>query len=141
VVFTGPYRSPVIQEAGYGSAAAGEEAALGAGWIHTGVVEGGGFEDALYAARARSAGAVNNQAAALSGVREGDGLLSWELAPGRVAFVAYGGGHPLKTPAQAALHRLAQRTEVITAAEWQATTPVMIDQINDYRTPGPWPAA
>jgi hypothetical protein len=141
VVFTGPYRAPVIQEAGYGSAAAGEEAALGASWIHTGLVEGGGFEDALYAAGARPAAAVNNQASMLSGVREGDGLLSWELAPGRVAFVAYGGGRQLDASAEAALHRLAWRTTIITAAEWRATAPIAIDQSNYDRAPGPWPAS
>jgi hypothetical protein len=136
VVFAGPYRAPVVQEAGYSSAAAGEQAALGAGWIHTGLAEGGGFEDALYAAGARSAGSINNHPAVLSGVREGDGLLSWELAPGRVAFAAYGGGLPLKATAEAALHRLAQRTKVVTAAQWQTTNPIVVDQVNDVLNPG-----
>jgi hypothetical protein len=139
VVFTGPYRAPVVQEAGYDSAAAGEQATLGASWIHTGLAGGGGFEDALYAAGARSAGGINNHPAVLSGVREGEGMLSWELAPGRVAFVAYGGGLPLKATAEAALHRLAQQTRVVTATQWQTTNPVVIYQVNDILNPGPWP--
>ncbi|AYF30017.1 hypothetical protein CSH63_21630 [Micromonospora tulbaghiae] len=92
VTFTGPYRAAGVHEAGYGSAAAAEQDALGDGWVHTRLVDGGGFEDALYAAGARAAPAVGGHPAVLAGVREGSSLLCWEPEPGRVAFVTYGGG-------------------------------------------------
>ncbi|MFG3700844.1 hypothetical protein ACGF5C_23455 [Micromonospora sp. NPDC047620] len=139
VTSTGPYRAAAVHEAGYGSAAAAEQGALGDGWVHTGLVDGGGFEDALYAARARTAPAVGGHPAVLAGVREGAALLCWEPEPGRVAFVAYGGGTAPDAAAGAALHRLATQTRVLTAAEWQATKPVIVEQVNDDRHPGPWP--
>lgn len=139
VTYTGPYRAVAVQEAGYGSAAVAEQDALGKSWVHTGLADGGGFEDALYAAGAQAAPAVGGHPAVFAGVREGAALLCWELEPGRLAFVAYGGDSAPDAAAGAALHRLALHTRVLTAAEWRATKPVIVEQVNDDRHPGPWP--
>ena len=90
VTSTGRYREAAVHEAGYGSVAVAEQDALGDGWVHTGLVDGGGFEDALYAAGARAAPAVGGHPAVLAGVREGSALLCWPGAwvavPARQVF-------------------------------------------------------
>jgi hypothetical protein len=139
VVSSGPYRAPAVHEVGYGSAEVGERAALGGGWIHTGITSGGGFEDRLFAARCVSGGAVHGRPSVVSGIRGGDGMLAWEPAPGLVALVGYGYGEQLDDDAVAALRRVAARTRPITGTEWQATGPVVVHQRNDPLHPGPWP--
>jgi hypothetical protein len=130
VVATGPYRPPTIHELRYGSAAVGEQAALGDGLTYTGVTSGGGFEDQLYAVSTDNGGLVNDTPAVVSPVFGGNATLAWEPAPGVVAYIGYSGSL-LDGKAIAALQRLAGRARVLTSTEWQATQPQTIDQINE----------
>ncbi|MEU8235447.1 hypothetical protein AB0C12_38160 [Actinoplanes sp. NPDC048967] len=126
----GPYRPPAIHEIRYGSAALGEQAALGGGLAYTGVVRGGGFEDQLYAAHATAAGPVGDHPAVVSPVFGGNGSLAWEPAPGVVAYVGYSGSS-LTDGAVAALLRLAQRSRPVDDRQWRATSPQAVDQSNE----------
>jgi hypothetical protein len=130
VVSTGSYRPPTIHEVRYSSAAVGEQAALGNGLTYTGVTSGGGFEDQLYAVHADSGGLVNGRPAVLSRVLGGNATLAWEPVPGVVAYIGYSGS-PLDDNAVAALRRLAGQARSLTAAEWWATNPQTVDQINE----------
>jgi hypothetical protein len=127
VVAAGPYRPPVIHEIRYGSAALGEQIALGNGLVYTGVAGGGGFEDRLYALHA---GQDTRRPGVVSSVLGGNGTLAWEPAPGIVAYVGYSGA-PLTPAAAAALERLARRTRLLTAAEWRAIHPQTVEGDND----------
>ncbi|MBC9723845.1 hypothetical protein [Streptomyces sp. TRM68367] len=61
----------------------------------------------------------------------GNGVLAWEPTPGVVAYVGYSGAS-LDRGAVAGLHRLAERTRLLSAQEWQATGPSTVDQVNDF---------
>ncbi|MGW4946171.1 hypothetical protein ACWEOZ_31835 [Actinoplanes sp. NPDC004185] len=126
----GPYRPPAIHEVRYGSAALGEQAALGGGLAYTGVARGGGFEDQLYAAHATAAGQVGDRPAVVSPVFGGNGSLAWEPAPGVVAYVGYSGSS-LTDGAVAALLRLAQRSRPVNDQQWRATGPQAVEQSNE----------
>lgn len=130
VVSTGPYRPPTIHEVRYGSAAVGEQEALGDGLTYTGVTSGGGFEDQLYAALASNGGLVNGSPAVVSHVFGGNATLAWETTPGVVAYVGYSGSL-LDDKAIAALQRLAEQTRALTGTEWRATNPQTNDQIDE----------
>jgi hypothetical protein len=127
VVAAGPYRPPVIHEIRYGTAALGEQAALGDGLTYTGVAGGGGFEDRLYALHA---GQDESRPGVVSSVLGGNATLAWEPAPGVVAYVGYSGA-PLTPAAAAALERLARRTRLLTGAEWRAIRPQTVEGPND----------
>jgi hypothetical protein len=129
VVSTGTYRPAVVRDARYGSAELGEQAALGAGLTYARVADGGGIEDLLYAEHAADGGLVGGVPAVVSTVLGGNAALAWEPAPGVVAHVGYSGA-ALDDDALAALHRLAERSRVLTAAQWRATGPQTINQIN-----------
>ncbi|NJC72655.1 hypothetical protein HC031_23470 [Planosporangium thailandense] len=135
VVSTGPYRPATIHEVRYGTTALGEQEALGAGLVYTGVAGGGGFEDRLYASHADDGGLVHGglvhgAPTVVSTLLGGNATLAWEPAPGVVAYVGYSGAGP-DHEAVAALARLAGRTRAITGAEWRATGPSTSDQINE----------
>ena len=130
VLSAGPYRPPTIHEIRYGSAAVGEQEALGSGLTYTGVISGGGFEDQLYAARTDDGGLVHGRPAVVSHVFGGNATLAWEPAPGVVAYIGYSGSQ-LNDEAVAALRRLAERARALTSSEWRATNPETIDQINE----------
>jgi hypothetical protein len=130
VVATGPYRPPTIHELRYGSAAVGQQAALGDGLTYTGVTSGGGFEDQLYAVPTDNGGLVNGEPAVVSPVFGGNATLAWEPTPGVVAYIGYSGSR-LDDKAIAALQRLAGQARALTSTEWQATHPQTIDQINE----------
>ncbi len=133
VVFTGPYRAPLVQEARYGSAKLGEGGPLGDGLAYTGVVRAGGFEDRLYAAHARTGFRVKGRPAVLSDVQGGNGTLAWEIEPGVVAYVGYS-GNTLTDQAAQALTRLADRSTLVSATTWNASNPGVSEQTNGFES-------
>jgi hypothetical protein len=130
IITNGPYRSPAVHEVRYGSAALGEQAALGNGLTYTGMASGGGFEDQLYAVHARDGGQVDGRPAVVSPVYGGNATLAWEPAPGVVAYVGYSGA-ALDDAAATALGRLADRVRTVTAEQWQAINQQTVDQTNE----------
>jgi hypothetical protein len=133
VVFSGTYRPTIVRQIRYGTAELGEQAELGSGLTYTGVVDGGGFEDWLYAVPTRDGGLVRGRHAIVSAVLGGNATLAWEAAPGVVAFIGYSGAE-LDDGAVAALRRLAARSRLLTEAEWTASTPQTVNQRNDIGT-------
>ena len=131
VVFTGPYRAPLVHEARYGSAPLGESASLGNGLTYTGVLRAGGFEDRLFAVRGRLGLRVRGHPAVLSSVQGGNDTLAWELAPGVIAYVGYS-GNSLSADAARALTRLADRSHVVSMVEWQTGHSQVVEQSNDF---------
>lgn len=131
MVFTGPYRAPVVQEARYGSAELGEGASLGNGLAYTGVLRAGGFEDQLYARHGRGGYRVGGHPAVLSSVQGGNDTLAWEPSPGLIAYVGYSGSS-LNDQAAHALSRLAERAQLISTTAWQTTHPQVVEQANDF---------
>lgn len=130
VAFTGPYRSPVIDENNYRAKTLGQAGTVLGPVIYTGIAHGGGVEDRLYAATsATAAGTVHGKPAVLSSVLGGNGTIAWEPAPGTIAFVGWSGSELNRTSA-AAVRSLAQRTRTLTAGQWQATHPLTSDQHN-----------
>ncbi len=130
-VFTGPYRAPLVQEARYGSARLGEGLALGDGLAYTGALSAGGFEDQLFASHGQTGYRVNGHPAVLSAVQGGNGTLAWELSPGLVVYVGYS-GNSLTDDAGRALTRLAERSRLISAADWTAHHPGVSEQTNGF---------
>lgn len=111
-----PYRSPLTREIRYGDAVEAEQ--LG-GLVYAGVSNGAEFEDELYVAiQARPGGRVRGHPAVFSAVGGGNLTLAWEPRPGLVAFVGYSGGLP-DASTKRALHRLAQRLELVHGCEWR----------------------
>jgi len=128
-VWSGPYRSPVVDEARYGSVALGVAAWLGDGLIFTDVASGGGLEDVLFTEQVTPAGQVMGRPAVLTSVFGGNGELAWEPAPGVVVYLGYSGGS-LDRDAAAALHCLAARATLVGPSGWRATHPQVLDQVN-----------
>lgn len=131
VVFTGPYRAPLVHEARYGSVSLGEGASLGNGLTYSGVLRAGGFEDRLYAVHGRRGFRVRGRPAVLSSVQGGNDTLAWELSPGVVAYVGYS-GNSLSDSAARALTRLADRAHLVSLAAWHTTHPQIVEQSNDF---------
>jgi hypothetical protein len=131
VVATGTSRPGYIREARYGSDEVGEADALSNGLTYTGVVRCGGLEEQLYATDARAAGTVHGKPAVVTSGLGGNGVLAWEPAPGVVAYVGYSGSL-LDDRAIAALHRMAERTRLLSEPQWRATRPQTSDQINTF---------
>jgi hypothetical protein len=61
----------------------------------------------------------------------GNGALVWELTPEVVAYAGYSGAL-LDQGAVAALRRLAERTRLVSAQQWEATRPTTPDHVNDF---------
>ncbi|MEU0680123.1 MULTISPECIES: hypothetical protein [Streptomyces] len=131
LVSTGSIRPHVLREARYGSDEVGEAEELSRGLTFTGVARCGGIEDLLYAADTQASGTVHGKPAVVTSEFGGNGALLWEPAPGVIAYVGYSGA-PLDQGAVAALHRLAERTRLMSAQQWQATGPTTVDQVNDF---------
>jgi hypothetical protein len=131
VTATGPSRPRDLREVRYRSHDVGETSALSDGLTYTGVVRCGGFEDRLYVAKARAAGTVHGRPAVVTSSLSGDGLLAWEPAPGVVAYVGYSGA-PLTARAVAALHRIAERTRLLSTRQWRTTGSQTTDGINNF---------
>ena len=130
LVSIGPYRPPAVHEVRYGSADLGEQAALGYGLTYTGMSNGGGFEDQLYAVGARDGGLVARRPAVVSSVFGGNATLAWEPAPGTVAYIGYSGAQ-LDDRAVAALQRLATQALIINGRRWQELDQQTVDQVNE----------
>lgn len=129
VVTAGPYRSPTVHEARYGSGSVGEGAALGNGLTYTAVASGGAYEDRVYASTVRDGPPVHGRPTLLSDLFGGSGAIAWEPAPGLVAFVGYSGSL-FDDGSAAALHRLALRARPMTAEQWRAAGATVLDQTN-----------
>lgn len=93
------------------------------GLTYTGVTAGGGFEDALYGVDVTPVATVNGSPAVASTVLGGNGTVAWEPAPGLVAYVGWSG-------ATTSAVRLAEQSHSITAEQWLALTPQLVDQPN-----------
>ncbi|MEV0718487.1 hypothetical protein [Asanoa sp. NPDC050611] len=130
VAADGPYRPPTVHELRYGATEVGEQAALGAGLVYTGVSGSGGFEDRLYAVDSTEGPPLRGRPTVVSTVSGGNGTLAWEPAPGVVAYVGYSGAL-LGADAVAALHRLAVRSRPLSDVEWRAAGPQTVDQTNE----------
>jgi len=133
VIYSASYRPTIVRQIRYGTADLGEQAALGSGLTYTGIIDGGGFEDWLYAVPTRDGGLVRGRRALVSAVLGGNATLAWEAAPGLVAFIGYSGA-ALDDNAVAALRRLAARSRLLTEAEWTATAPRTVNGRNDIGT-------
>lgn len=124
-----PYRAASVHEVRYGSTDVGEAAGLGNGLTYTGVFDGASFEDQLFDTRQQNGYTVQGHPAVVSDVQGGNASLAWEPAPGLVAYVGYSGAQ-LDAAAITSLVALAERTTSLTAAEWEATRPQVVEQQN-----------
>ncbi|MFE4420854.1 hypothetical protein [Streptomyces sp. NPDC056817] len=131
VTSTGTARPSHVTEARYGADEVGEADALGHGLVFTqAAARCGGIEDQLYEADARPYGTVHGHPAVVTSALDGNGVLAWEPAPGVVAYVGYSGAS-LDKNALAALHRLAERTRILTPGQWQSTHPQELLEISE----------
>ncbi|MEO6999919.1 MAG: hypothetical protein ABI112_17730 [Terracoccus sp.] len=126
VISRSPLRMPLVHEMRY------EGDALG--MTYTGLTRGGGFEDALYAGTVTLVGDVHEAPAVASAVAGGNGTVAWEPSPGLVAYVGWSGA-PLSKSTEATAFRLAQSSTILSAREWLALKPQLIDQPNDIASP------
>lgn len=131
VVASAPYRPRVVHEVRYTDNRVLGAAGATLGFVYTGVLRGGGFEDQLYAGQPRSAGVVHGHPAVLSTVMGGNATLAWSPEPGVVAYVGYS-GRSLDDAAVAALGCLARQTRPLTEAQWRAAAPFVEAQTNDF---------
>jgi len=125
-----PYRPREVHEVRYR-----DRGGLGAygtrlGFVYTGVLRAGGFEDQLYVRGADPAGTVHRWPAVVSMLMGGNATVAWSPVPGLVAYLGYSGG-TYDATAKAALTCLAGRSRPLSAAEWRATTPAVVPQRND----------
>ncbi|HEX6447456.1 MAG TPA: hypothetical protein VF053_20335 [Streptosporangiales bacterium] len=126
VVASGPYGPTKITEARYGFH--DDEVS---GLVSTGLITGGGFEDAVYAGYAIYPTTVRGRSAVASPVYGGNFVLAWELRPDVVAYIA-DSGMPLTSETVDALRRVAGRTRLADAASWRATRPTVRDQVTGF---------
>jgi hypothetical protein len=89
------------------------------------------YRNRLYATNARAAGTMHSKPAVVTSALSGNGLLAWEPTPGVVAYVGYSGA-PLTDRAIAALHRIAERTRLLSPRQWQTAGPRTTDGVNDF---------
>jgi hypothetical protein len=125
-----PYRPSEVHEVRYG-----DRGGLGAygtrlGFIYTGVLRAGGFEDQLYVRGAESAGSVHRWPAVASTLMGGNATLAWSPVPGVVAYVGYS-GVTYDAAARSALGCLARRSRPLGEAQWRATVPAVVPQRNE----------
>jgi hypothetical protein len=125
-----PYRPREVHEVRYQDSAVLGSAGAALGFVYTGALRAGGFEDQLYAGQPRLAGVVHGHPAVVSAVMGGNATLAWSPATGVVAYVGYS-GRSLDDPALAALGCLARRTRALSEAQWRATAPSVVAQRND----------
>ena len=130
VVASGTVRTPMIRESRYGCDALGEAVTLG-GLCYTGLVTSPGFEAALYSRSFQPGPTVQGHPSFVSSIGGGSATLAWEPLPGIIAYVGYSGPQLTATQVEA-LARFAQRTTLITPAEWAATKPQVVHQDNDW---------
>ena len=125
-----PYRPTEVHEVRYR-----DRGGLGAygtrlGFVFTGVVRAGGYEDQIYVQGAEPAGLVHRWPAVVSMLMGGNATLVWSPRPGIVAYVGYS-GVMYDSGANAALTCLSRRSRPLSDAEWRATTPTVVPQRND----------
>lgn len=96
------------------------------GLTFTGLTRGGGFEDALYATTVTPVGLVHGAPAVASDAGGGRGTVAWEPKPGLVAYVGWG-GVPLSRTSMASALALAQGSHLLTAREWLARRPRLVE--------------
>jgi hypothetical protein len=130
VVAIGTERPSAIHETRYGCDEVGEAGALG-GLCYTGLTTSAGFEAALYSSGFQPGPPVHGHTSVVSTVGGGNATLAWEPQPGLIAYVGYS-GNSLAAEQIAALTRLADRSTVISAAEWSASQPQEVTQPNDW---------
>jgi hypothetical protein len=124
-----PYRAGDIYEARYAASTLGRPGnALG--FIYSGLVRAGGFEDRLYEDGFTDTFTVHGHPAVLSQVLGGSATLAWEVAPGVIAFVGYSGPSPTSTTECALVtlaraSRLVPRTGIPDAAQ-------VVPDVNDF---------
>src|SRR4051794_5953585 len=131
VIASQPYRPREVHELRYRDRRDLGEVGAVLGFVYTGVLRGGGFEDALYAGSPAPAGTVHGQAAVVSPVLGGSATLAWSPEAGVVAYVGYS-GPSVDEAAVAALRCLARRTRPLTEAQWRAAAPFVVAQTNDF---------
>jgi hypothetical protein len=130
VVAIGTERPSAIHEIRYGCYEVGEQGALG-GLCYTGLTTSPGFEAALYGHGFQSGPLVHSHPSVVSTVGGGNATLAWEPQPGLIAYVGYS-GNALAAEQIAALTRLANRSTLISAAEWSSSQPQEVTQPNDW---------
>ena len=130
VIAVGTERPAAIHETRYGCDAVGEAGALG-GLCYTGLTTSPGFETAVYSHGYELGPLVDGHSSVVSTVGGGNATLAWEPRPGLIAYVGYS-GEALATEQIAALTRLANRSTLISPAEWTATHPQVVTQTNDW---------
>ena len=129
-VASGTIRPPLIREARYRCDAFGEGATLLA-LCYTGLTSSPGFEAALYSRGYQPGPTVLGHPSFVSTIGGGNATLAWEPRPGIVAYVGYSGLQLAATQIEA-LARLAQRSNLISQADWAATQPQVIEQPNNW---------
>jgi hypothetical protein len=131
VIVSEPYRPREVHEVRYGDSRVLGAAGAALGFVYTGVLRGGGFEDQVFAGHPRAAGTVHGSPAVVSTVMGGNATLAWSPQPGVVAYVGYSGSS-LDDDAVHALGCLARRTRTLTEAQWRAAAPFVSAQTNDF---------
>lgn len=125
------YRPPLTREIRYAAEQVGEEETFGGGLVYAAVQDGAQFEDELYAATDdHPAGRVHGHPAVFSQVGGGSLTLAWQPRPGIVALVGYSGGLPDRAVRQA-LHRLADRLQLLPASAWPTRVASVYDTWSD----------
>lgn len=130
VIARGPERPAVIHETRYGCDAVGEAGTLG-GLCYTGLTTSPGFESAVYSHGYQPGPLVQGHPSVVSTVGGGNATLAWEPQPGLVAYVGYSGAALAREQIDA-LTRLANRSTLISPAEWSASRPQVVTQANDW---------
>jgi len=116
-----PARLPLVHEIRYNDG--------DLGFTYTGMTSGGGFEDALYGVDVTPVGTVHGSPAVASTVQGGNGTVAWEPAPGLVAYVGWSSS-PISARTTSIAVRLAEGSHSITAEQWLALTPQLVDRPN-----------
>lgn len=120
----------MVREARYGCEPLGEKDAMGAGLCYTGLTTSAGFLEAVYATGFTRGPLVDGHPSLVSAVGGGNATLAWEPQPGVVAYIGYS-GDGLGDEQIEALRRLAERSTVVSPAEWSTTRPQIVTQTND----------
>ncbi|MGZ4700157.1 MAG: hypothetical protein ACXV98_03010 [Ilumatobacteraceae bacterium] len=130
VIATATERPATIHETRYGCDTVGEAAALG-GLCYTGLTTSPGFESAVYSRGYQPGPLVQGHPSVVSAVGGGNATLAWEPQPGLIAYVGYSGPALAKEQVDA-LVRLANRSALISPADWAASKPQVVTQDNDW---------
>ena len=130
VAATIPYRSPLVREMRYGAEDLGQASRLGDGLVFTGVTSGASFESLAFESHAKPAGFVRGKPAIYSEGQGGNGILAWEFATGRVAYIGYSGSGT-NADAIDALRTLADKGRLLTLAQWETKDRVQVDPPSD----------